>query len=108
MENVVALFLTYTSTIYGTILWLVVGLTFTKDKYDDEDKKFDWPLYKQKNWDNWLLAIVGIPFVAHWGPDAIKFFFPELVWTNMGYALSGFIIQALYWTYKEWKTKNQK
>ena len=90
-----ALFLTYLATIYGTILWLVVGLALTKDKYDDENKKFDWLEYKDKNWDNWLLAFVGIPFIAHWGPEATKLAFPTLEWSNMGYGLSGFIIQAL-------------
>lgn len=108
METLFALFTTYLSTIYGTVVWMVVGLVVTKDKYDDEDKKFDWPMYKEKNWDNWLLAIVGIPFIAHWGPDAVAFFFPSITWTSMGYSLSGFITQALYWTYKEWRSKNQK
>lgn len=108
MENLNALFFTYLSTIYGTILWLAVGLALTKDKYDDKNEKFNMQDYKQKNWDNWILAIVGIPFIAHWGPEATKLIYPDLTWSSMGYGLSGFIIQALYWGFKEWKGKNEK
>lgn len=92
---------TYLATLYGTILWIAIQFVIEKDKFDDGGEGFDVKLYAKKNWDNWALAILGIPFVVHWGPDATKYFF-EVEWSSMGYGLSGFITQALYFLAKKY------
>jgi len=104
MEN---LWWTYLATLYGTLLWLAIQFVIQKDKFDDgETVGFDIKLYSSKNWDNWALAILGIPFVVHWGPDATKYFF-EIEWSSMGYGLSGFITQALYFLAKKYLASNK-
>ncbi len=105
MEMIIVFFLTYLATCYGTVLWMVAHLVATKDEYDDKDNDFPWRAYKKKTWDNWLLAIVGIPFVVHFGEEATAIFLPDLVWSKMGYCLSGFIVQALYSAWKKYKIK---
>lgn len=105
MESLIAFLLTYVATCYGTVLWMAAHLVATKDDYDDKNEGFPWLEYKRKNWDNWLLAIVGIPFIAHFGEEATSLFLPELTWSKMGYALSGFIVQALYSAYKKYRSK---
>ena len=92
---------TYLATLYGTILWIAIQFVIEKDKFDEGGEGFDLKLYTKKNWDNWTLAFLGIPFVVYWGPDATKYFF-EIEWSSMGYGLSGFITQALYFLAKKY------
>lgn len=105
METIIALFLTYAATCYGTVLWMALHLAATKDDYDDEDKDFPWLAYKRKTWDNWLVAIVAIPFVAHFGEEATTLFMPQFVWGKIGYSLSGLISQHLYYLWKQYRNK---
>jgi hypothetical protein len=107
MEAAITFLLTYVATCYGTVLWMALHLAATKDDYDDVDQDFPWIAYKKKTWDNWLVAIVAIPFVAHFGEEAVSLFIPGLVWSKMGYALSGLISQHLYFLFKKYR-KGQK
>jgi hypothetical protein len=85
----------YISTLYGTILFLIVILRRDKDKFDDGNLKFSWVLYKESHWDNWLMAFAVIPLVAHWLPDLLSFVY-DGKWHTGFYALSGFLVEYAY------------
>lgn len=89
------IFNAYISTLYGTVLFLIVILRRDKDKFDDEHQKFSWTLYKEAHWDNWLMAFAVIPLVAHWMPGLISFVYKGEWYTGF-YALSGFLIEYAY------------
>lgn len=88
----------YLSTLYGTLLFLVVILRRDKDKFDGLNQKFDWKLYYQLNWDNWVMAVAVIPLVAHWLPDLFSFVY-DGEWHTGFYALSGFLVEYGYERY---------
>lgn len=85
----------YISTLYGTLLFIVVMLRRDKTKLDEAGKKFNWKNYKEQSWDNWLMALVVVPGVVHWAPDLFSFVY-EGEWHSGIYAISGFLVEYAY------------
>ena len=89
----------------GVLAWIAMHLAATKDRYDDQNKKFYLKKYAQKSWDNWLFSLIGgyvvyfaFPFLwaayFHYKekevPELVEFYAPIC-----GF-LGGFILQKIW------------
>jgi len=64
----------YFLAVIGWVLYNLLILNVTKDKLDEEDKKFVWKSYKSKHWDNWAFTFLLAPVLVFYMQDIIVLF----------------------------------
>lgn len=101
-------------TFLGWLAWNMFEFNMAKNQADDKDEAFDFAKYRSKKWDDWLTSLVAaiiLLVVGHMGLglELLRVFDTEHppTWSDLYYAGSGFLYEALKFLIKKFKGSKQ-
>ncbi len=91
--------------VYGVLMYNFLAYMFTKDGYDESRKKFRFPAYAKKRWENWFWSFLFVPVVVILGTEIFYYFMQayEKDWefNNAIYLLAGPLSEFVYYLFKK-------
>ena len=91
----------YALALFGWFLYNLLIFNVSKDKVDNENKRFNYKAYVSKHWDNWLFTLCLAPVLVYYMADLIVLFsqwlerdVPEL---EIYYLGSGVLTEIVYY-----------
>lgn len=95
----------YILSLYGFIIYTYLNFVFTKDKYDDANKKFNYKKYLSSNWDNWLLSLLLVPVIAFYANDIwgglMDWQEKDWQFRKVYYLGVGALVEFVYWIFNK-------
>lgn len=99
----------YVLAAYGWVIYTILMFVLSKDKYDNESKKFDYYKYLSQNFDNWVLSLLLVPVMAHFAQDiwlgAMDYFEKTWDFRKPYYLLVGALVEIIYWAIAKFRKK---
>lgn len=97
-------------TFFGWLMWNWFEFGEAKDQADERDVSFSVRDFTRKKWDNWIGTLIVAAFmlvVGHAGlqMELVKSFDEKLVWSDLYYAGSGILYEAITFLRRKIKKK---
>ena len=91
--------------VYGVLMYNFLAYMYTKDGYDNTRKKFRFPIYFKKRWDNWAWSFLFVPLVVIFGTEIFYYFMQayEKDWefNKAIYLLAGPLSELVYFLFRK-------
>ena len=91
--------------LFGVFLYNWLAFTIEKDKFDKDNKPFEFRDYSSKRWDNWIWSLLCVPLIVVYGEQlwyyVMEYFEKDWKFLDVLYLTAGVVAEGLYWLLKK-------